>query len=318
MKANKGVLITGVLQNGPAAQAGVRPGDVMVEVGGKPIANVSEMLSSVAALKPGSATQFKLQRRERQDGSDVDAGHAAQAGAARVTARTLGASRYRSAAGHTVGCRPLFGRLRVLDEDLGRPDAQFVQQAHRAAASASCDTTSGGVITAGDDEGQHDEVARGIPSACRPARCPCAPAHHHDRHLEGQPKARNMVSTKLEVGLDVRRRRDALGREALDEIEHLAEHEEVTERHAHEEQQRCWRPPAAAPAFSRANTGPARQRPRPGTAPPAGRPGRRPAAGSSAAPGTARSAEWRSASRPRAGAPTSGAASMSYSAAGPG
>src|SRR5829696_8238279 len=35
VKARRGVLITGVLQNGPAAQAGVRPGDVVVQVGGK-------------------------------------------------------------------------------------------------------------------------------------------------------------------------------------------------------------------------------------------------------------------------------------------
>jgi Do/DeqQ family serine protease len=64
VKAHKGVLITGVLQNGPAAQAGVKPGDVVVAVGDKDVANVSELLSTVAALKPGLATQFKLQRRE--------------------------------------------------------------------------------------------------------------------------------------------------------------------------------------------------------------------------------------------------------------
>lgn len=64
VKASKGVLITGVLQNGPAAQAGVRPGDVVVQVGDKEIANVSELLTAVASLKPGTATPFKLQRRE--------------------------------------------------------------------------------------------------------------------------------------------------------------------------------------------------------------------------------------------------------------
>ena len=46
-----------------AAQAGVRPGDVVVEVGGKDVGNVSELLSTVAALKPGVATPFKLQRQ---------------------------------------------------------------------------------------------------------------------------------------------------------------------------------------------------------------------------------------------------------------
>jgi serine protease DegQ len=64
VKARNGVLITGVLQNGPAAQAGIRPGDVVLEVAGNKIATVSELLSSVAALRPGEATAFKLQRRD--------------------------------------------------------------------------------------------------------------------------------------------------------------------------------------------------------------------------------------------------------------
>lgn len=69
VKARKGVLITGVLQNGPAAQAGIRPGDVVLQVGGKDVANVSELLTTVASLKPGSETRFKLQRHD--DNMDV-------------------------------------------------------------------------------------------------------------------------------------------------------------------------------------------------------------------------------------------------------
>jgi serine protease DegQ len=64
VKARRGVLITGVLQNGPAAQAGIRPGDVIVEVGGKQISGVSELLSQVAALKPGAAAPVRLQRHD--------------------------------------------------------------------------------------------------------------------------------------------------------------------------------------------------------------------------------------------------------------
>jgi serine protease DegQ len=64
VKADRGVLITGVLQNGPAAQAGIRPGDVIVDVAGKPIANVSELLSTVAALKPGQPAPFRVLRRD--------------------------------------------------------------------------------------------------------------------------------------------------------------------------------------------------------------------------------------------------------------
>jgi serine protease DegQ len=64
VKTKRGVLITGVLQNGPAAQSGIRPGDVIVEVGGKQIAAVSELLSSVAGLKPASPAKFRVMRRD--------------------------------------------------------------------------------------------------------------------------------------------------------------------------------------------------------------------------------------------------------------
>ena len=72
--AKRGVLITGVLQNGPAAQAGIRPGDVIVEVAGKQIANVSELLSNVAALKPGQAAKFALLRRDAPVAVEVTPG----------------------------------------------------------------------------------------------------------------------------------------------------------------------------------------------------------------------------------------------------
>ncbi|MDP1656118.1 MAG: trypsin-like peptidase domain-containing protein [Hylemonella sp.] len=71
IKANQGVIITGVLQNGPAAQSGIRPGDVITGVAGKPVHNVSELLSSVAALKPGSPAKFSLQRQNNPLELDV-------------------------------------------------------------------------------------------------------------------------------------------------------------------------------------------------------------------------------------------------------
>ncbi|MHB8948174.1 MAG: S1C family serine protease [Rhodoferax sp.] len=66
VKAKEGVIITGVLQNGPAAQAGIKPGDVITQVAGKPISNVADLLGNVAALKPGTASQFSLLRRDSQ------------------------------------------------------------------------------------------------------------------------------------------------------------------------------------------------------------------------------------------------------------
>ncbi len=66
VKASEGIIITGVLQDGPAAQAGIRPGDVIVKVGDKAIGNVSELLSTVAALKPGAPTPFTVLRGDQK------------------------------------------------------------------------------------------------------------------------------------------------------------------------------------------------------------------------------------------------------------
>ncbi len=62
VKTKEGVIITGVLQNGPAGQAGIKPGDVITAVDGKAVANVTELLGAVAALKPGVAAPLSVQR----------------------------------------------------------------------------------------------------------------------------------------------------------------------------------------------------------------------------------------------------------------
>ena len=74
IKTHEGVIITGVLQNGPAAQSGIRPGDVITGVAGKPVTNVSELLSSVAALKPGTASKFNVLRRDEKIDMNVTPG----------------------------------------------------------------------------------------------------------------------------------------------------------------------------------------------------------------------------------------------------
>ena len=64
-----GVIITGVLQNGPAAKAGIRPGDVIAAVDGKAVTNVSELLTAVAALRPGVAAPLTVLRKDSK--SDI-------------------------------------------------------------------------------------------------------------------------------------------------------------------------------------------------------------------------------------------------------
>ena len=68
LKKAGGALIAGVLKNGPADDAGIKPGDVLVAVNGKPIFNSSEMLNMVASLAPGkSATLTILRHGGQQD-----------------------------------------------------------------------------------------------------------------------------------------------------------------------------------------------------------------------------------------------------------
>jgi Do/DeqQ family serine protease len=63
-----GVLIANVLPGGPAQKAGLRPGDVLVAVEGKPVKDPNSMLNLVAALAPGKPASIRL----RRDNKDID------------------------------------------------------------------------------------------------------------------------------------------------------------------------------------------------------------------------------------------------------
>lgn len=66
LPVRQGVLITGVLQDGPASKGGLRPGDVVVNVAGTQVANTAQLLNAVAALKPRSPAVIGVQRGERR------------------------------------------------------------------------------------------------------------------------------------------------------------------------------------------------------------------------------------------------------------
>jgi serine protease DegQ len=57
-----GALVTGVLGRGPAARAGLQPGDVILAVGEKAVGNRNELFSAIAALPPASAARLAVQR----------------------------------------------------------------------------------------------------------------------------------------------------------------------------------------------------------------------------------------------------------------
>jgi len=62
LPVREGVLVTGVLRDGPAAQAGLKPGDVVTAIGGVKISNTAQLLRAVGALKPPSSAVLAVQR----------------------------------------------------------------------------------------------------------------------------------------------------------------------------------------------------------------------------------------------------------------
>jgi serine protease DegQ len=59
---SRGALIAGVLASGPAAAAGMRPGDVVLRIGERPVDDAGDLYGAVAALRPGSDVPVQVQR----------------------------------------------------------------------------------------------------------------------------------------------------------------------------------------------------------------------------------------------------------------
>src|SRR3989441_12083971 len=61
----EGVLVAEVMKGGPAEAAGVRQGDVIVELNGAPIKEVPELQRRVAAVAPGQPVRLKVIRERK-------------------------------------------------------------------------------------------------------------------------------------------------------------------------------------------------------------------------------------------------------------
>ena len=67
----RGALIAGVMRGSPADKAGIKPGDVLTQVAGKPVKDAQAMLELIAALEPGKTARFELKREGRVVGLDI-------------------------------------------------------------------------------------------------------------------------------------------------------------------------------------------------------------------------------------------------------
>ncbi|HWF01083.1 MAG TPA: Do family serine endopeptidase [Caulobacteraceae bacterium] len=70
----KGAVVAGLVAGGPAARAGVQPGDVVVAVNGHPVASGTEMTREVAKVQAGGAIQLDVFRDGHERTVSVVAG----------------------------------------------------------------------------------------------------------------------------------------------------------------------------------------------------------------------------------------------------
>jgi S1-C subfamily serine protease len=71
-QAEGGVLVLRVKPGGPAAKAGIRPGDVLVEVNGKNLRSALNAVRALRGIKPGQVVKGKLKRKVREGDTVVE------------------------------------------------------------------------------------------------------------------------------------------------------------------------------------------------------------------------------------------------------
>jgi serine peptidase DegS len=60
--ADGGVTVDNILVKSPAFEAGIRPGDLVIGLNGDPVKNAQDLVSRIAALKPGEDVEFEGRR----------------------------------------------------------------------------------------------------------------------------------------------------------------------------------------------------------------------------------------------------------------
>jgi len=63
LQNTQGVIVAGILRNGPAAQAGLRPGDVIKKIDDKEITDTKQVMNSIANIKPDAKIKIEIMRQ---------------------------------------------------------------------------------------------------------------------------------------------------------------------------------------------------------------------------------------------------------------
>lgn len=66
LKEQEGILISDVVKDSPATQAGLQEGDIILQAQGKPVKSVSKLRNEIALMAPGSTLKLKVLRNNKK------------------------------------------------------------------------------------------------------------------------------------------------------------------------------------------------------------------------------------------------------------
>jgi len=117
IKDKQGAVVTGVMEDSPAAAAGLQTGDVIIEINDKPVRNAGDVRNHIGLLPVGEKVDFVVVRdgRERNLTVEVKGGAPAQPAAGPVNPRLEGVT-----VGNLDASHPLYGKV----EGVGVVDVQ--------------------------------------------------------------------------------------------------------------------------------------------------------------------------------------------------
>ena len=107
LKERRGALVSVVNSGGPAAKAGLEPGDVIIEYNGKPIQRRDQLVSMVMSTKPGTTVPVKVLRDKQERSLNVTIDELDLEGETRRSAREPADPDIQQSSGFGISLGPL-------------------------------------------------------------------------------------------------------------------------------------------------------------------------------------------------------------------